>query len=680
MMTTKFKHLLHGGDYNPEQWRDYPGVWQEDLRLFNLAHINTATIGIFSWAELEPEEGRFEFGWLDEVIDGLTKNGQRFILATPSGAKPNWLALKYEEVRRCDEQGRREPQRDRHNHCWTSPVYREKVRIINTKLAERYGKHPGLLLWHISNELNGRCYCPLCFQAFRAWLQARYGTVEKMNAAFWSKFWSHTFRSFDEVTNIDATVHGLDLAWKRFTSDQIVSFVRAEIEPLRQFSPGVPVTTNMMYTYPGINSWELARVLDLVSWDNYPFWGNDVGDETHAQNVSFMHDIYRSFKDGQPFVMMETTPSQINWARASPLKRPGMHRLGCLHAVAHGADGVLYFQLRKSRGSCEKYHGAVIDHAGHEHTRVFREVAALGADLEKLAGVAGGRTRAEAAIMYDWENGWIIDQAQLMRNANKDYTPTCSDHYRPFWRRGVAVDVTDGTQDWSRYKLVVAPMLHMVRPGVAERITEFVRNGGVFVTTYLSGWVNEEDLCFLGGFPGPLRKVLGIWVEETDALDDKQQRTIVPVAGNPLGLPGQSLARHFCDLVHLEGAEALATYGDDFYAGTPAVTVNRFGKGRAYYVASRNDDAFLDAMFGTLIRDVKPARALEADLPPGVTAQHREQSGRRYVFLMNFQAGPQQVQLGSAVYQDALTGQAVQGQVVIPGRGVVVLVASMPGG
>ncbi len=677
MIRPKFPHILHGGDYNPEQWADASGIWEEDRRLMKLAHINTVTLGVFSWASLEPEEGRFTFDWLDEVIDGLTKNGQRFILATPSGGKPNWLALKYEEVRKCDPQGRREPQHARHNHCWTSPVYREKVGIINTKLAERYGRHPGLLMWHISNELggssfHGRCYCPLCFAAFHQWLRARYGTVEKMNAAWWAKFWSHTYSSFEQVTFIDESVHGLDLAWKRFTTDQIVSYIQNEAEPLRRLSPGVPITTNCMGTFPGFDQWKVAPHLDVVSWDSYPNW-HQRDDIAMAAEVAFMHDLYRSFKVGRPFVLMECTPSQVNWMGVSPLKRPGMHRLAGLQAVAHGADGVLYFQFRKSRGSSEKFHGAVVDHAGHENTRVFREVAQLGADLEMLDRVVGATASAEVAVLFDWDNHLAIPTAQMVRNIDKQYVETVIAHYEPFWKRGVGVDVIESLQDFGKYKLIVAPMLYMVRPGVAERIAEFVRAGGTFVTTYVSGMVNEEDLCFLGGFPGPLREVLGVWVEETDALPDHRQQAVLPVSANPLRLPPISKARHFCDLVHLEGAEALATYGEEFYAGSPAVTVNRFGEGRAYYIASRNDADFQSAMAATLIDDLQLTRALPTDLPIGVSAQVRVSGSKRFLFLMNFTAQPQAIPLGTGKFHDVLSNTEVKGELTLSAYGALVL-------
>jgi len=677
-----FPHLLHGGDYNPEQWLDTPAILEEDLRLMKLAHINAASVGIFSWASLEPEEGTFTFDWLDRVMDGLAKNGQRVVLATPSGAKPNWMALKYEEIRRCDAQGRRDFQRFRHNHCMTSPVYREKVTIINTKLAERYGNHPALTMWHLSNEYGGYCYCPLCFRAFHDWLEERYGTPEKMSRAFWAKFWSHTYTGFHQVTCIDETVHGLGLAWKRFMTDQVISFIRNEAAPLRRLTPRIPITTNFMGLFEDYNYWKVAAALDVVSWDSYPGWhgGNaqparNCGepDWRTAMETAFVHDAYRAMKGGKPWLLMESTPSQVNWQRISRLKPPGLHRAASLQAIAHGSDSVMYFQFRQSRGSCEKFHGAVVSHAGHEHTRVFREVARVGADLEKLDAIVGAVTPAGAALIYDWENNWAISQSAMVRNVDKDYMPTCTAHYQPFWKRGVPVDVVDSLQDFSKYKLLVAPMLYMLRPGVAERIVQFVENGGVFVTTYLTGIADEEDLCFLGGFPGPLRKLLGIWVEETDVLNEQHAQKVIAVPGNSLRLPATSAARHFCDLVHLEGAQALATYGDDFYAGSPAVTCHAFGKGSAYYIASRNDDTFTDTLLGALIDRLKLRRTLETVLPEGVSVQSRTDGDQEFLFIMNFTPSAQNVELGDITYHDMLAAKPVSGCLVLPPYGVVIV-------
>jgi len=308
---------------------------------------------------------------------------------------------------------------------------------------------------------------------------------------------------------------------------------------------------------------------------------------------------------------------------------------------------------------------------GHEHTRVFRDVAQVGEDLEKLDAIVGTTTEAEVAVIYDWENNWAIGQAQGPRNVGKEYLETCLAHYQPFWKRGVPVDVIDSVGDFSKYKIVVAPMLHMLRPGVAERIERFVEEGGIFVATYLTGMVDEDDLCFLGGFPGPLRKVLGIWMEENDVLADGQEQEVRATPGAFPGLPEVSRARHYCDVIHAEGAAVLATYGQDFYAGSPAVTRNAFGKGAAYYIASRNDEAFTDALMAGLIGQAGIRRVLKAELPEGVSVQSRTDGVEEYVFVMNFNPAPRRVALDGSCH-DMLAGKDITGTVELPPYGVIV--------
>ena len=639
----RFPHLLHGGDYNPEQWINTPEIWDQDVRLMKLAHCNVVSVGIFSWAALEPREGEFEFQWLDTIIEKLWKGGIGIVLATPSGAKPNWMAAKYPEIRRCTPDGNRELQGHRHNHCYTSPVYREKTTVINTKLAERYGKHPALVMWHISNEYGGECYCPLCKAAFRRWLREKYKTIDRLNEAYWARFWSHAFSDWEQIDLIDTSIHGLSLDWKRFVTDQTVDFMRQEMVPLRSLTPQVPVTINMMGLYNGLNYWKFAPHVDVISWDSYPLWHVNEPEWKNGAGTAFVHDLNRSMKM-KPFVLMESTPSQQNWSAVSPLKRPGMHRLSSLQAVAHGSDSVMYFQWRKSRGSCEKFHGAVVDHVGHEHTRVFRDVAELGAELAQMDDVVGTSTPAEAAIICDWENRWMIDLESGPRNDGKDYIPTCVAHYQPLWKRGIPVDVLDMEQDFSKYKLLIAPMLYMIRPGVAERIIKFVEAGGMFVTTYFTGYVNETDLCFLTGFPGPLRKLLGIWAEELDPLPDSRTQSIHASPGNAAGLSGEYTARQFCELVHAEGANVLATYGSDFYTGHPAATVNHVGNGQAYYIASRNDDRFCDDLLDSIVKKLNLRRSIDAPLPVGVTATYRSDGKRDWIFLMNFSNTPAHIE------------------------------------
>ncbi len=654
LIVKDYPHLLHGGDYNPEQWLDHPGILDEDFRLAGLAGINSLSVGIFSWAQLEPEEGVFHFEWLDDIMNRMAERGMKAVLATPSGAKPNWLAAKYPEIRRMEANGLRQPQGGRHNHCFTSPVYREKVAIINTKLAERYGKHPALGVWHLSNEYSGECHCPLCLAAFRLWLQHKYGTLEKLNAAWWARFWSHTYTDWAQIEQIDGTVHGLALDWKRFVSDQTADFLRHEAAPLRRLTPDTPITTNLMGTFYGLDYRRLAKELDIASWDNYPAYHDREGNIGLAQYISFVHDLNRMLKGGRPFMLMESSPSAVNWMPVNKLLRPGVHRLKSLQAVAHGSDTVQYFQFRKSRGSCEKFHGAVVDHVGHEHTRVFSELARLGSELQTLTPVLGCATPAEVAVIFDWECWWLLEEVSGPRK--KMYHDWVVAQYRPFWNLGVAVDVISPDDDLSKYKLVIAPMLYSLKPGVAERLSAFTQDGGTLVGTFLTGITDENDLCHLGGWPGPLRPVFGVWAEEIDYLYDDESNTIVTDASTMLpGLCGEFQVRLACDLIHAEGAEVLATYGQDFYAGRPALTRNRFGSGAAYYLAARTDAEFLQSFYAALTQTLGLRKALESALPAGVTAQLRTSNDEEFLFLLNFSRQAQPVDLGNCGWK-TMTG------------------------
>lgn len=668
--------MLHGADYNPEQWKKYPEVLEEDIRLMKEANCNVMSIGMFSWSSLEPEEGVFTFDFLDQLLDKLYQNGIYVFLATPSGARPAWMSEKYPEVLRVQANRVRNLHGMRHNHCYTSPVYREKVTIINTKLAERYSNHPAVIGWHISNEYGGDCHCPLCQEAFRNWLKEKYQTLENLNDAWWTTFWSHTFTSWSQLESPsphgESMVHGMNLDWRRFVTDQTLDFYRHEIKPLKAANPDLPVTTNFMEAFEGLNYAKFAQDLDVVSWDSYPTW-HDTQDESElAAFIGMNHDMFRSLKDGQPFLLMESTPSLTNWQPISKLKKPGMHALSSLQAVAHGSDSVQYFQWRKSRGSSEKFHGAVVDHVGHENTRVFQEVKELGEYLGKLDDIVGTTVKAEVAIIFDTENRWAVKDAQGPRNAGVHYERTVREHYQAFWEQGIPVDIIDSEKDLSKYKVVVAPMLYMVRSGVGEAMEQFVKNGGTLVATYWTGIVDENDLTFLTGFPGPLRKTLGIWSEEIDALYDEERRTIEMIGNNDLGIVGEFEARELCDLIHLEGAKALAVYKDDFFAGRPALTVNEFGKGKAYYIASRNEHAFHQSFYRKLADQLALKRALNSVLPKGVSAQVRTDGEKEFIFVMNFSDQKKQVQLNEE-FIELLTEKKVSGRLELSEYDVKIL-------
>lgn len=673
---TKKQVMLHGADYNPEQWAHDEAIFEEDLRLMKKAKVNVMSVGIFSWAKLEPEEGIFDFNWLDTIINRLYDNGISVFLATPTGARPTWMSEKYPEVLRVTKQRQRNLHGMRHNHCYTSPVYREKTTIMNTKLAERYSAHPAVLGWHISNEYGGDCHCDYCQQAFREWVKDKYETLDALNHAWWTTFWSHTYTSFTQVESPaphgEEFVHGQNIDWKRFVTDQTLDFYRHEVKPLKEKNANIPVTANFMELFEGLNYDRFKDDLDIVSWDSYPTWHFEESDLDVASYTAMNHDWFRSLKDGKPFLLMESTPSLTNWQAISKLKKPGVHHLSSLQAVAHGSDSVQYFQWRKSRGSSEKFHGAVVDHVGHEHTRVFKDVAAVGASLETLAEVVGTRIDAKVALIFDTENRWAINDAQGPRNSGVHYEKTVLEHYRGLVAQGVNVDVISSERDLSTYALVVAPMLYMVRSGIGEKIEAYVEQGGTFVSTYWSGIVNETDLTYLGGFPGPLRKTLGIWSEEIDALRDEEYNQASALTGNALMLNGRYRIKELCDLAHTETATTLMTYDQDFYRGYPALTVNHLGKGQAFYQAARFELDFQCDFYRQLIDQLGIARALDTNLPEGVSVSRRENSEAAYIFVMNFNQRPVTLAL-KETFKEVLTKETLSGHLALEAFGVAVL-------
>ena len=659
------KHLWYGADYNPEQWHKTPEIWDEDIRLMKLAHLNLMAVGIFSWSDLEPAEGQFDFSFLDTIMDKLAAAGMYAALATPSAAPPPWMVKAYPSILRVDDRGLRRHYGVRQQHCATSPIYREKVARINRELAQRYADHPALALWHVSNEYGSECHCADCQAAFRRWLQEKYGTLDALNEAWWGSFWSHRYTDWEEISSPSSVGENLvsaqNLDWRRFVSDQGIAFFENEIAPLREFTPQVPVTTNFMNTYSGLDYQKFARHLDVASWDNYPEWHH--GDNAVvAQKTAFIHDLYRGMRNGQPFLVMESTPSAVNWHRVNKLQRPGMLKVSALQGVAHGSDSMQYFQWRKGRGAHEKYHGAVMDHVGHEHTRVFREVAELGEVLRQLRDVAGTEKPSEVALLYDWENDWAIRGMNGFNNGNRYYQGLCEQYHAPLWRAGVSVVGISEEQDFSPYRLLIAPMLYMLKPGVAQRLTEYVEAGGTLVVTYMTGMVDENDLAFLGGFPGEgLRRLFGIWVEETDALYEGDVQSVC--------YNGRSFkAQHACDLIHAEGAQVLATYEHQFYAGTPAVTCNRVGKGAAYYVGFHDDGAFSDALIGELIGQLPLSRPLPVEIPYGVSVQARGDK----IFVLNVLEESATLTLDRP-YREVLTGQILRDTVTLPPLGAWVL-------
>ena len=643
----QFPHLLHGADYNPEQWLHDKSVWDADMRLLKLANCNELSVGIFSWAKLEPREGEFDFTFLDEILAKIAQAGAKVILATPSAARPRWLAERYPEVLRTLPDGSREHFRRRHNHCPTSPAYREKVSIINRKLAERYGRHEAVLGWHISNEYSGECHCDLCKEAFRDFLRAKYGTIEKLNLAWWTTFWSHDFDDFSQIEPpgplTETEIHGLNLDWRRFVTAQTKSFIQNETAPLKEICPHLPTTINMMWDFGELDYHALSDAYDIASCDAYPEWGS-TDDATIAAQTAFWHDYYRSLK-GRPFLLMESTPSLVNWKSYNQLKAPGLDTLSSLQAVFHGSDSVQYFQWRKGRGSSEKFHGAVVDHDGSETHRVFRSVARTGEVLKKLDFLCGTTVKAEVAILYDTENRWALEDAQGYQKENKRYTETLYDYHRFFWERGINCDVVSPKADLSPYKIVVAPMLYLVDGETAENLRNYTARGGALYGTYMLATVNETDLCYLGGIPGAgLRQVFGVRAQEIDTLYPDQRRHA-----------GTHELTDYCESLIVEGAQVLETYSDGWMKGRPAVTLHPYGKGLALYQGARDTGTLKAGLLSALMETVGITPPVPA-LPAGVTAHTRTDGETTWLFLENYTPHPQTVTLETPA-QNALTDQ-----------------------
>ncbi len=653
----KANRILHGGDYNPDQWLETPWIIDQDFELMRKANCNTFSVGIFAWTALEPRSGEYRFEWLDALLDRMAEHGFHVILATPSGAMPAWLAKKYPEIRRIGNDGRRAPYSGRHNHCWSSPIYQKHVRAIDSKLAERYAGHPAIIAWHISNEYSGECFCDLCQEKFREYLKTRYGTLEELNRAWSNAFWSHIHTDWAEITPWGGSeCNSLD--WKRFTTHQCCEFMRMEKEAVKAFNSELPVTTNMMGVFEGIDYWRVAEVCDFISDDCYPNWGMQPDMRLLLSNYAMFHDMHRAMKKGKPFLIMESSPGPSNWQPYYRLKRPNQHRFEELLAIGHGADGTLYFQWRKSQGNLERFHGAVVDHSGSGETRNFREVAALGALYEKCAGLCGARTPVEAAVVWDWDIAWSfrLSSGPGLFEQRK-YLETVQAHYRALWTENIPMDVIESTSDYSGYKLLVCPMLRMLKPGVAERLKKFTADGGTLLLTYFAGYEDISARSLLGGWPGNgLMEVAGVWNEELGG--------IAPFDKIRVQFSGKEYeAVDYLERLHLRGAESLATFvGDPFYRDCPAFTVNRFGKGKAYYIAARTAPDFLEDAYRRIIQESALVRVLPSS-NRGIHASLRRTESGDYLFLYNFLAQSNKATLPPGVYTDIETVERVENAV-----------------
>ncbi|MEU0963436.1 beta-galactosidase [Micromonospora aurantiaca] len=643
--------IWYGADYNPEQWPEQ--TWAEDVELMRRAGVNLVSVGIFSWALLEPAPGRYVFDWLDRAIDLLHDGGISVDLATATASPPPWLAHRHPETlpRRAD--GTVLWPGGRQAYCPSSPVFRDHSLALVEAVARRYARHPAVVLWHVSNELgchNVHCYCDVSAEAFRGWLRERYGDLDSLNAAWGTAFWSQRYHDWAEI-NPPRTAPTFanptqQLDFLRFSSDEQRAQLRAERELLNRLVRQ-PVTTNFMIgtgiKYLDYHSW--ASDVDVVSNDHYL----TAADPQPQVNLALAADHTRGVAGGAPWLLMEHSTSAVNWQPRNVAKTPGQMRRNSLAHVARGADGVLFFQWRASRAGAEKFHSALVPHAGPD-TKVFREVCRLGADLRALAEVRGSRVDADVAILFDYEAWW---GAELDSHPSVDvtYTDRLSALHAALWQAGVTADVVHPSADLSRYRLVVVPTLYLVRDADADALRRFVEAGGTAVVTYFSGIVDEHDHIRLGGYPGAFRDLLGVRVEEFFPLRE----------GETVRLDDGARADVWTEWLHAEGAEVLAAYTDGPLPGVPALTRHAVGAGAAWYVGTRLDDEATDRLVARLLAETgvrPPVRA-----PAGVEVVRRRSADRSWLFVVNHTTEPARLAVSGV---ELLGGARCDGELEVP--------------
>ncbi len=648
-----FPYVLHGGDYNPEQWPE--SVWDQDMELMKKAGVNIATLPVFGWGNIQKDEETWDFSWLDKVIEKLHANSIRVCLATATAATPPWVDQKYPDILRTDQDGIKRRHGSRHTFCPCSENFRRLSTNLTRAMADRYGHHPAVLLWHVSNEYGNPCYCDACSAEFRTWLQHRYGSLDEVNHRWNMAFWGQTYTDWSQIEapqdKAQRNFQGLLIDYDRFQSDAILNCCKAEIEVLREITPDIPITTNMMGTFKALDYHKWAKEMDIISWDSYPARNAEPAD------IAFRHSLMRGLKEGEPWMLMEQTPSQQNWQAFNSLKRPGIMRLWSYQAMAHGADAIMYFQWRRSPGAQEMFHGAVVEHAAREDARVFQEVATLGKELASLGTqTVGTKVESKVALLFDWENWWAVEYSSGPSIMAK-YCDIFLDYFRALFSLGITVDVVSPEADLSGYSAVIAPMLKMVKPGFAANITRFVEAGGYFLTTTFSGIVDETDRAFENGYPGPLADLLGIWVEETDALSPEEQNTV------QLGGTSYPCGK-LCDRIQLEGAEAIATYGEDFYAGEPALT----RKGRAFYHGTWMEAEGLQAALESFLTEAGVSSTIGQSIE-GVEAVKRG----NLLFLLNHGKVAQLVDINGYKAVDLLTKAPISSSLELQPFGVAIL-------
>lgn len=648
-----------GVDYYPEHWEEER--WQTDALLMAEAGMNVVRLAEFAWSKMEPRDGVFDFDWLDRAIEILGRRGIRVILGTPTASPPPWLIQEHPGMFRVREDGRRLTYGNRREYCPNHPQYQEYSQRIVTKMAEHYADHPSVIGWQIDNEFGDRCYCPVCMLAFQNWLAQRYGTLDELNRRWGTVFWSHIYNDWKEIpvpmTTGGSPNPGLALDFYRFSSSSYVAFQKQQIDILREKCPNHFITHNFMgFGYDRLNYFDLAESLDLVSWDNYPRTQWNMLAEANLSYLALGHDTMRGLK-GKNFWMMEQQAGSGGWEYVSVAPRPGELRLWAYQAIAHGADGMVFFRWRTARFGTEQYWHGLLDHDGTAGRR-YNEIKKMGEEIRKVGTqILGSALKPKVAMLLSYDSRFAFQvQANNPQFSYRDYFYA---FYRSFYKRNILVDVVHASSNLDGYRLVIAPALHVLPEGVAEHLKNYVAKGGVLVITMRSGVKDGYNMVVNSRLPGPLAGISGVTVEEYDSLGAEMVNAIeftMPDLIKTTRIPVHT----WCDVLKPSTADVVARYTQDYYAGRAAITRNKFGKGWVVYVGTVGDEPLYDALEGWLegLAGIKPV----LDAPEGVEVTERWQGERRLLFLINYTQKDQEITLDGS-YTDLLINSKLVGKV-----------------
>ncbi|QEN06359.1 beta-galactosidase [Thiospirochaeta perfilievii] len=643
------------------------------MKLFKEAGVNIVTLPVFSWAKFQSDETSYHFQWFDKIIDRITDAGLSICFATSTAVQPAWMSRKYPNILPVDFQGNRRKFGGRVKFCPNSKEYNKFSTKLVEQLVERYGDNKNIKFWHIGNEYDNWCYCEKCENDFKLFLKKRYKTVDNLNRAWYTSFWGHTLYSWDDIVapsgltemwndngRIRTTFQSISLDYARFMSESIFNCYKAEYDIIKKAYPNIPITTNFMGFFKPINYFKWAPYIDIISWDSYP------GVNDPAYLTSMRHDLMRSLKKDRPFLLMEQTPSQTNWSQFNSQKRPGDMALQSFQAVAHGSDSVMFFQLRRSIGACEKFHSGLIDHVGHGNTRVFKECAELGKLLNNIGdSITGTIQKNDVAILFDWENWWALEYSSGP-STQLEYLKEMEKYYYALFKSSIGVDFITPDSKLGEYKTIIAPTLYLLSNENALNIITYVKEGGTLLTTFQSGIVDESDTVHPGGYPGPLRKLLGIWVEETDSLPMGVYNSAIPVDPS---FKKEVKCDLIFDVIHLEGAKVLAKYGSDYYQNTPVITENRFGSGRALYVGSSLEQDGIDNVVELSIGLKKHV----FNIPSNVEYSKREDENKELHFFLNHTGEHRHITWDQVNYIDLTSQKNVNGFIELEPKGIKIL-------